>query len=99
MVFVKLQTYQQQSVSKRAHQKLASRYYGPYEVGEHIGPVAYKSKFPTHSLLHPVFHVSMLKQSVDDHLASSTELPPINDESNFLVKPEAILDTRWVKHG
>ena len=62
-VYVKLQPYRQKSLARRANEKLAARYYGPYEVEGEVGPVAYKLKLPPHCHLHPVFHVSLLKEA------------------------------------
>ena len=42
MVFLRLQPYPQSSVFKRAHQKLASRYFRPYIILHEVGIVAYK---------------------------------------------------------
>lgn len=41
-VFVKLQPYVQVSVARRAHHKLAFRYYGPYKIIKCINPVVYE---------------------------------------------------------
>lgn len=41
--------------------KLSPRYIGPYEIVEHVGPVAYMLALPSNlSRLHGVFYVSML---------------------------------------
>ncbi|XP_070034706.1 uncharacterized protein [Nicotiana tomentosiformis] len=50
--------------------KVSLRYVGPYKIIQRIGEVAYKLELPPEmSLLHPVFHVSMLKKVVGDPLA------------------------------
>ncbi len=97
-VFLKLHPYRQHSVYRRASQKLACRFYGPYPIEERIGKVAYKLRLPEGARIHPVFHVSMLKKQVGKTSPISTELPPIAD-GDIAVEPEAILDTRWVKRG
>ncbi|GJZ80662.1 putative reverse transcriptase domain-containing protein [Tanacetum coccineum] len=47
--------------------KLASRYVGPFEILERIGPVAYRLRFPQElSSVHDTFHVSNLKKCLAD---------------------------------
>ena len=47
--------------------KLSPRYVGPYKILQMVGKVAYHLKLPNDlSLVHLVFHVSMLKKCVGD---------------------------------
>ena len=60
-----------------------------------MGTVAYKLKLPENSLIHPVFHVSMLKKSTKG-AAVEGQLPQVIDESAGKGLPLAILDPRVV---
>ena len=84
-VLLKLQPYRQSSVAKRVFHKLSKRYYGPFEVVERIRAVAYRLNLPSHSLVHPVFHVSLLKPYRGSEDSILQDLP-----SEFLPKSDAI---------
>jgi hypothetical protein len=99
LVYLKLQPYRQQTAFRRAHQKLACKFYGPFPIEKRVGDVAYKLKLPEGARLHSVFHVSLLKRKLGDKADTSMELPPIDEEGTIVVTPEAILDTRWIPHG
>ena len=70
MVYLKIQPYRQRSLENCRNEKLAPKYYGPYEVLKKIGAVAYKLKLPSYATIHPVFHVSQLRNAV-----GATHLP------------------------
>lgn len=84
-VYLKLQPYVQASLAPRANQKLAFKFFGPFQVTSRVGKVAYKLLLPASSAIHPVFHVSQLKTAVPATHTVST-LPQALDGLQFLVK-------------
>ena len=97
LVFLKLQPYRQNSVALRRNLKLNPRYYGPYPIIRRIGLVAYELKLPEGSLVHPVFHVSLLKKKIGDAAIASSKLPVTNKEGRMQIVPIAILDRKMMK--
>ena len=59
-VMVKLHPHKQSSVSG-TYSKLTKRFYGPYQIVEHMGKAAYKLQLPEDARIHLVFHCSLLK--------------------------------------
>ena len=95
--WLKLQPYKQSSVQGRGNQKLAQKYYGPFRVVDCIGKVAYKLQLPADAKIHDVFHVSQLK-SFHGELPVSVTLPDWSfKDSNAVMSPLTILETRMVK--
>ncbi|XP_061346538.1 uncharacterized protein LOC133292177 [Gastrolobium bilobum] len=93
-VLIKLQPYRQISVARRANHKLAKRYFGPFIVEQVISSVAYKVTLPEGSLIHPVFHVSLLKPFHGSSDISHESLPVRRVDSKPLQVPVAILASR-----
>jgi hypothetical protein len=63
-VYLKLQPYVQSSLAPCANQKLVFKFFGPFQIEAKVGEVAYKLILPSSSQVHPVFHVSQLKQAL-----------------------------------
>jgi hypothetical protein len=84
---------------KQPSKKLQARFIGPYRIIEEVSPVAYRLELPPTMKIHPVFHVSLLKQYHKPDKVPDREVPPappdpitIDEREEFEV--EKILDRR-----
>ena len=93
-VFLRLQPYKQTSLKDKGCQKLSPKFYGPYQVLQRIGEVAYKLALPPTAKIHPVFHVSCLKKVIGNNCRVQTSLPELDEEGSIWLQPEQVLDTR-----
>jgi hypothetical protein len=91
-VFLRLQPYKKTSLKAEHCQNLAPKFYGPYTVLKHVGQVAYQLALPSHSKLHPVFHVSCLKKVIGTRCQIQTNLPKLAEEGSIWLQPEVVLD-------
>lgn len=79
--------------------KLSPCFYGPFQILQKIGEVAYKIALPSDAHLHPVFHVSCLKRKLRAHTVPLLMLPLIDEEGAVQAEPEKVLDRRFRKQG
>jgi hypothetical protein len=96
-VYLRLQPYRQKSVAMRKNLKLSPRFYGPFQILKKIGSVAYKLNLPSQSLIHPVFHVSCLKQKLGHQAKPLPTLPPTDKHGEIHPEPENIVNRHMVK--
>lgn len=97
-VYLKLQPYRQISISQQPFNKLASKYYGPFQIIKKVGQVAYTLLFPDSVKIHLTFHVSLVKKCYQ--FPTRISLPSILDITSPLCpKPEVILQRRMIKKG
>ena len=97
----KLRPRRQSTATGSQYSKLAKRFYGPFQIVQRIGPVAYKLDLSESSRIHPIFHCSLLKpyrQSTTQPEAPLS-LPPLLEEHQPLITPLFILDTKWTQSG
>lgn len=95
-VLLKLQPYRHTSLARRISHKLARRFYGPFQVVERVGEVAYRLNLPATAKLHNVFHVSRLKKFVGDPGPIQTPLPAEFLNQQPILEPHCILNRRNV---
>ncbi|KAH0773154.1 hypothetical protein KY290_010291 [Solanum tuberosum] len=95
-VFLKVQPYRQITLSNKHFSKLSYKYYGPYQVLPMVGTVAYTLSLPFQLLLHPIFHVSILKPCYK--VPTTVSHPHVLDLSNpYCPVPSKVLDRRMVQ--
>jgi len=66
---------------------------------ERIGEAAYRLDLPTNSRVHPVLHVSQLKQHVAKDCPVSEDLTSVCTDPASADQPEQVLDRRMIQRG
>ena len=75
--------------------KLSPRYYGPFEVLERIGLVAYRIALPASTRAHKFFHVSFLnKYAHDPNHVINWDVIQVEPKGEFQIDPMRILDKK-----
>lgn len=95
-VFVKLQPYRQNSVLLHRNQKLGMKFFGPFQITQKVGKVAYSLNLPEGAKIHPVFHVALLKKCIGDPKLTTLPLPLMSSSQGPVIFPAKILQCRDV---
>jgi hypothetical protein len=82
-VFLLIQPYKKNYLKADHCQKLAPKFYGPYTILKHVGLVTYQLALPSHSKIHPTFHVSFLKNMIGTKFQTQTNLPELDEEGSI----------------
>ena len=69
-VYLRLQPFRQSSLPWCKNLKSSPKFYGPFQITHCIGVVAYKLDLGASSRIHPVFHVSALKQQLGSRITT-----------------------------
>lgn len=99
MVYLKLRPYKLRSLAKKINEKLSPRFYGPFQILEKIGPVAYWLELPVRARIHSVFHVSQLRKCLLPTTPAQNLPPFLTQELELQVEPEAVRQIRNLING
>jgi transposase InsO family protein len=92
-VWLRLNHRTASAIRPAGQNKLSPKYYGPYEVMEKIGAVAYRLQLPPKAQIHNVFHVVFLKKFEGTPPTEPTPLPPIV-RGRAVAQPDRVVRAR-----
>ena len=86
-------------IGTRTTKKLLPKWIGPFPIEKKIGAVAYKLTLPQKMRVHPVFHVSLLKQYLSDGRVQPPGPLFLDEDGEAYYQIDRILDHRSRKIG
>jgi hypothetical protein len=85
-------------ITERTNAKLSPKFFGPFQVLERMGALAYKLQLPPKSRIHDVFHVVFFKKFEGTPPEAPPRLPPMN-HGRVLPVPSRVLRARPTGHS
>ena len=89
-VYIKVISYRMKTLARHPNEKLGPKYFGPYQVAERIGKVAYRLLLPEEAQVHPVFHVSQLHKAIGPDNPTLPMSASLSAENEWRVTPTDI---------
>ena len=84
------------NIKMNYHKKIGPKREGPFEILKVLGPVTYRLKLPSTWKIHPIFHMTLLRQykETDIYGANFPQPPPDIIEGEEVYEVEQILKHR-----
>ena len=87
------------SFARKPKEKLSPYYYGPYQIINKVGSMAYCLALPPTCKLHPIFHVSRLKKAVPSQGQPQELLEGLTEDGVLQTQPDQLLQARHTTAG
>ena len=92
-VWLRLHQRSALSIKPASPNKLGPQFFGPFQVRERVGEVAYRLELPAKARIHDVFHVSLLKKFEGTPPTSVVPLPDLLN-GRVIPSPEKVIRAR-----
>ena len=96
MGYLHLQPYRQTTITLRRNQKLAPKYYSPFQVISRVGLMVYWLSLSPKATIYPFFHLPLLKKKLGSSSIVVPHMPLTNTEDQLHIEPIEVLARRIV---
>lgn len=85
-VYLRPRPYRQMIVAVGRNLKLSARFFGPFQITQRIGKVAYKLDLPPNSKIYLIFNISCLKKKIGARFQPNPSLPTLIENRTLAPK-------------